>query len=125
MSKPRGAVLRPGRNRPSHDRKTRVASGTVHRTGIVRWRRDVRPVSLADLASSAASLRWSPALIELLCEELHITEAIEAILGMGIRKLHPTEYPRAVALAVILRHSWRPDDLDDIVSRLGLAVQNH
>ena len=85
----------------------------------------VYPVSLADLADSAASIRWSLGLIELLCEELDITDAVEEALGTRIGTRKAPQYPRAVALAVILRHSWRPEDLEEIVSRLGLTVRHH
>ena len=125
MSKFCRTMWRNGRHRLRRDERIRAAHGDVQRAEIARWRREVRPASLADLASSAASVRWSPGLIELLCEELHITDAVEAILGTRIRKLQAPQYPRAVALAVILRHSWRPDDLDDIVSRLGLTGRHH
>jgi hypothetical protein len=87
MSKPRRAVLRHGGCRPGRDRMTHSGNGNVKRAEIDRWRRYVRPVSLADLAASAASIRWSPALIEFLCEELHITDAVEEALGTRIGTL--------------------------------------
>jgi hypothetical protein len=58
--------------------------------------------------------------LELLIEELYIDESIEALLGKHPHALPMRRYPEAVAVALILRHSWRADDLACMVERLGL-----
>jgi hypothetical protein len=58
--------------------------------------------------------------LELLIEELYIDESIEALLGEHPHALPTRRYPEAIAVALILRHSWRTDDLACIVERLGL-----
>jgi hypothetical protein len=58
--------------------------------------------------------------LELLIEELYIDESIEALLGEHPHALPTRRYPEAIAVALILRHSWRADDLACIVERLGL-----
>jgi hypothetical protein len=59
-------------------------------------------------------------LLEPLIEELYIDESIEDLLGERPRDLPTRRYPEAIAVALILRHSWRADDLAWIVERLGL-----
>ena len=46
---------------------------------------------------------------------------IEKLLGTAPRTLPLRKYPQAVAMALILRHSWRADDLEAILERLGLS----
>jgi hypothetical protein len=59
-------------------------------------------------------------LLEVLTEELYIDESIDDLLGEHPRDLPTRRYPEAIAVALILRHSWRADDLAWIVERLGL-----
>jgi hypothetical protein len=58
--------------------------------------------------------------LELLIEELYVDESIDHLLGEHPRDLPTRRYPEAIAVALILRHSWRADDLAWIVERLGL-----
>jgi hypothetical protein len=85
-----------------------------------RWRRDARPEALRVAVRRTNGLRWSASLLELLIEELYIDESIEALLGEHPLALPKRRYPEAMAVALILRHSWRADDLACIVERLGL-----
>ena len=86
-----------------------------------RWRRDVRPRSVRSAVSATASLRWSPSLMKVLVEELYVDDGLEELLGKAPSRLQVRQYPQAVAVALILRHSWRADDLACILERLGLA----
>jgi hypothetical protein len=85
------------------------------------WRRVMRPNVVRDLVSATGSLRWSTTLIEVLLEELYEDYDIEKLLASAPRQLQHQQFPQAVALAVILRHSWRADDLASILERLGLS----
>ena len=85
-----------------------------------RWRRNARPDALRAAVRRTKGLRWSASLLELLIEELYIDESIEALLGEHPLALPKRRYPEAIAVALILRHSWRADDLACIVERLGL-----
>lgn len=85
-----------------------------------RWRRDARPEALRAAVHRTKGLRWSASLLELLIEELYIDESIETLLGEHPHALPTRRYPEAIAVALILRHSWRADDLACIVERLGL-----
>ena len=90
-------------------------------TSARRWRRDTRPriVSAAVLATKA--LRWSPRLIEAVLEELYVDDHFEDLLGVP-GELQAPQFPQALAVALILRHSWHPDDLACILKRLALQV---
>jgi hypothetical protein len=58
--------------------------------------------------------------MKVLAEELYVDETLEALLGSSLNKLQRRRYPQAVAIALILRHSWRTDDVGSILERLEL-----
>jgi len=91
------------------------------KTSTDYWRRIIRPRLVRELVSATESLRWSPKLIEVLLEELYADNDIEELLDSTPRKLQHHQFPQAVALAIILRHSWRADDLASILERLDLS----
>ena len=66
-------------------------------------------------------LRWSPSLMEVLLEELYVDDGLEGLLGKPPNELQVRQYPQAIAAALILRHSWRADDLACILERLGMT----
>jgi hypothetical protein len=59
--------------------------------------------------------------MEVLLEELYVGEGLEALLGKPAAEFGAREYPHAVAVALILRHSWRADDLACILARLQVT----
>jgi hypothetical protein len=59
--------------------------------------------------------------MEVLLEELYVDDGLEVLLGTAPDKLGVRQYPQAVAVALILRHSWRADDLACILARLGVT----
>ena len=88
-----------------------------------RWRRQTRSTLLSNALAATASLPWSPALIELLAEEMFVADALEELLGVKLHSLDAARYPQAIALALVLRHSWQPDDLRYVLDRLGLLPE--
>lgn len=88
---------------------------------LAHWRANVRSPLLQQAAVAAKSLSWSPALFEMLVEELHAEELLENLLHRPVREIEPRRYPQAIAVALMLRHSWRDDDLADVLERLGLS----
>ena len=110
----RVSSARPG-TKPTSARTTRSTQAADK-----RWRRDDRPEALRAAVRRTKGLRWSASLLELLIEELYVDESIEALLGEHPHALRTRRYPEAIAVALILRHSWRADDLACIVERLGL-----
>jgi len=63
-------------------------------------------------------LDWSPALFATLLEELGEHDGLESLLGRT--DLNVVAYPQAIALALILRHSWQPHHLRRILESLEL-----
>ena len=128
----------PSRRKPPETKSparapTSARSGPAHRAGMnrrspaptdattKRWRRDVRPRAVRSAVSATASLRWSSSLMEVLLEELYVDDGLEELLGKSPTELQLRQYPQAVAAALILRHSWRADDLACILERLGMT----
>jgi hypothetical protein len=87
-----------------------------------RWRRDARPAYVRSALIATKALRWSRPLIEAVLEELYVDDHFEELLGRAPGDLRPGQYPQAIAVALILRHSWHPDDLACMLKRLKLRV---
>ena len=87
-----------------------------------RWRRDTRPASVRAAVSATKGLRWTRPLIEAVLEELYVDDHFEELLGRAPGDLRPGQYPQAIAVALILRHSWHPDDLACMLKRLKLRA---
>ena len=83
------------------------------------WRRDHRFEDLCGLADSARGLEWSRGLLYALLEELHVSDDFDVLVGR-VARLPTSQYPRLVAVALLLRHSWSPEDLERTATRLGL-----
>ena len=87
---------------------------------IVDWRRTVRPALLRKATTATTGLDWSPALFATLLDELDENDGIEWLLGPDRKDLDVDAYLQAIALALILRHSWQADDLHWILESLQL-----
>lgn len=106
-------------------RLPRVASARERTHGeesleVARWRTAARPRTLRAVLAATVDTAWSPVLLQFLVEELYVGEELERLLGSTVRDIPQHRYPQVVALALMLRHSWRPDDLDYVVRRLRL-----
>lgn len=96
---------------------------STHRIGapssasVDTWRAHMRSLVLEGLADGMHGLSWTHELLSALLEELHITEEFEQLAGST-----PTnpkrDAARLLALALFLRHSWDPADLDVMVDRV-------
>jgi len=84
------------------------------------WRRHMRARILHSLIEQTADLSWSPRLISLLLDELHISDEFDR-LNARVPSRPASDYPQLVAIAVLLRHSWCPRDLARTARRLGLS----
>ena len=100
---------------------TKGTSGAAN-AATRRWRRDGRPESIRAAVSATKSLRWSRPLIEAVLDELYVDDHFEELLGRAPGDLRPGQYAQAIAVALILRHSWHPDDLACMLKRLKLRV---
>jgi hypothetical protein len=77
---------------------------------------------LKALAASTVDLRWSPALVYALLEELHTDEAFHELVEVLIRNGARANYPQVLFLALAARHSWQPDDLSRRLRRLDIRA---
>jgi hypothetical protein len=91
-------------------------------TDAERWRTMLRPQVLGLIASSTRKLSWNGRLLSLLLEELYVDDLFTALVGPA-QRLPRARYAQAVALAIALRHSWRPDDLLGVATRLGINLK--
>ena len=104
-------------------RPAKHSRGAVSRRNTAkRWRRDTRPQLVRAAVSATNAIRWSPVLIETVLEELYIDDHFEELLGRAVGDLRPGQYAQAIAVALILRHSWHPDDLACMLKRLKLRA---
>jgi hypothetical protein len=106
-----------GRAEGSSERGAEADSAVRH------WRRDVRPRALRAAVVAVKSMTWSPDLLELLMKEMYVDQSVEEVLDKRLRALPQRRYPQAIAVALILRHSWRADDLAWILRRLNLSAK--
>jgi hypothetical protein len=113
---------RKGRDRPAAGKRVsgrRSADHISHTEAVpvAEWRRSHRRRALQEVARRARGLRWSKDLLSLLLEELYVDDSIDEIIGNPLRA-PTTRFPQVVAVAIALRHSWRPDDLANVSKRL-------
>ena len=85
---------------PRHSTPDRSLGGLRHQGAPV--------VAVPDRGSSSRSCTW--------------TTTSRSCSGRAPGDLRPGQYPQAIAVALILRHSWRPDDLACMLKRLKLRV---
>ena len=107
-----GSTRRP---RTSPPRRT----WTPERVQVHDWRRHGRLDDLGTFAEGASGLPWSRALFHALLEELHIGDDFDGLVGR-VAYRPASQYPRLLAIALLLRHSWCPQDLERTATRLGL-----
>lgn len=108
----------PRSSRPHIERRASRSADTATR----RWRRDIRPTSVRAAVSATNRIRWTRPLIEAVLEELYVDDHFEELLGRAPGHLRPGQYAQAIAVALILRHSWHPEDLACMLKRLKLGV---
>lgn len=113
---------RPASGRSGRESRPSTRRGAVVPKSARSWRRDTRRRVVRAAVLATRALRWSPQLIEAVLEELYVDDHFENLLGAP-GQLRASQYPQAIAVALILRHSWHPDDLACIFRRLGLKVK--
>lgn len=107
------------------DRQLEAALRAKQQLDTERWRAELRPRALRLFAARAARLRWTRALVTLVVEELCSDDLFDELVG-SLSRVPPRQWPRVLAIAVALRHSWRRDGLTRIARRLriSLAIAN-
>ena len=88
---------------------------------VEHWREELRPRVMRLFASRAATLTWSRALVELLVDELYPDDLFTGLVG-NLDRVPRRQWPRVLAIAVALRHSWRRDGLARVARRLHVSL---
>jgi len=97
------------------------AARAKQQTDAECWRRELRPRAMRLIAARTRRLAWSRALVSLLLNELQPDDLFTEIVG-AFNRITPSRFPQAVAIALLLRHSWRQVDLTRIAKRLGITL---
>jgi len=104
----------------SQSPRTLRTSPKTRRNDLADWRHLTRPVILDDFLDRTCDLCWSRELIDLLLDELHVSDEFDDLIGR-VPPSAQVNYPQLVALALVLRHSWFPEDLARIIAEPGLS----
>ena len=94
---------------------------TPERVQVDDWRRHGRLDDLRTIAEGASGLTLSRGLLHALLEELHISDDFDVLVG-PVARVPASQYPRLLAIALLLRHSWCPQDLSRTAARIALSV---
>ena len=84
---------------------------------LAGWRQWERAQRLRTLAAAVHGLQWTPGLVRLVLEELHVGDEVIRLFD---RRHTATARKTAevIAAAVADRHSWRADDFRTIIRRI-------
>ena len=107
--------MRKQTNRHGPKRRSRNGSDPLQ-----DWRRRLRPQILSELVEQSNDLPWSSRLITLLLSELHVGDEFYDLVDSADQPA-PQQYAQLIAIALLLRHSWFPEDLADTAVWLGLS----
>ena len=88
------------------------------------FRQQHRDDVLQEIADSTHGLEWTRRLVTALLDELHVTDEFDRLVG-PLSRVPASQFPRLIALAVVLRHSWSLGDLSRTSHHLGLGCGSH
>jgi hypothetical protein len=108
---------------PDVDSLLEGAVRTKQQLDTERWRKELRPRAIRLFAARAAKLTWSRALLKLVIEELYPDDLFRQLIG-NFDRVPRRKWPRVLAIAVALRHSWRRDGLERIAKRLHISLRS-
>jgi hypothetical protein len=103
------------------DRYLEEATRAQQQHEAERWRQELRPRAIRTFAGRAAKLTWSRALLKLVVAELYPDDLFTELVG-NLDRVPAREWPRVLAIAVALRHSWRRDGLTRVARRLRISL---
>ena len=101
--------------------KLQPRTWTPERVQVQHWRQQHRVEVLRELADGAHGLGWTRGLVNALLDELHVTDEFDRLVG-PTSHVPASQFPRLVAIALLLRHSWSLYDLSRTGKRIGLGV---
>ncbi|MGE0703783.1 MAG: hypothetical protein AB7F99_15435 [Vicinamibacterales bacterium] len=103
------------------DRFLEEAARAQHQRDAERWREELRPRAIRVFATRATTLNWTRALLKLVVDELYPDDLFAELVG-DLDRVPPRYWPRVLAIAVALRHSWRRDGLASVARRLHVSL---
>jgi hypothetical protein len=103
------------------DQYLEEAHRAKHRLDADRWRAELRPRAMQLFASRVAKLAWSRPLLQAVVQELYPDDLFAELIG-NLDRVPSRHWPRVIAIAVALRHSWRPDQLTRLARRLRVSL---
>ena len=103
------------------DRYLEEAARAKQQYDAERWREELRPRALRLFAAHAKKLTWSRALLKLIVDELFPDDLFLELVG-NLDRVPRRQWPRVLAIAVALRHSWRRDGLARVARRLRVSL---
>lgn len=103
------------------DRYLEEAARAKYHADAERWRQELRPRALRHFAARTKTLPWSRALLKLVVEELFPDDSFAELVG-NLDRVPRRQWPRVLAIAVALRHSWRRDGLNRIARSLRVSL---
>ena len=101
--------------------KPQPRTWTPERVEARHWRERHRLAVLQEMAEGAHDLPWTRRLVNTLLDELHVTDEFDRLVG-PISRVPASQFPRLIAIALLLRHSWSLYDLSRTGKRVGLGV---
>ena len=105
------------------DRQLEEAARAKQQFDAERWRAELRPCAMRSFAACASKLTWSRALLKLVVAELFPDDLFTELIG-NLDRVPRRQWPRVIAIAVALRHSWRRDGLARIAKQLQLCFRS-
>ena len=103
------------------DRYLEEAARAKQQLDAARWREELRPHALRAFSARTTKLTWSRALLKLIVDELYPDDLFTELIG-NLDRVPSRQWPRVLAIAVALRHSWRRDGLARIAGRLRISL---
>jgi hypothetical protein len=103
------------------DRYLEEAARAKQQFDADRWRQELRPRALRHFSARTAKLTWSRALLKLVVEELYPDDCFTELVG-NLDRVPRHHWPRVLAIAVALRHSWRRDGLPRMARSLRVSL---
>lgn len=103
------------------DRQLEEAVRAKQQLDAERWRAELRPRAMRSFAARTKKLTWSRALLKLVVAELFPDDLFTELVG-NLDRVPRRQWPRVIAIAVALRHSWRRDGLTRIAKRLRVSL---
>ena len=101
--------------------KLQPRTWTPERVEARHWRERHRLAVLQEMAEGAHDLPWTRRLVNTLLDELHVTDEFDRLVG-PVSRVPVSQFPRLIAIALLLRHSWSLYDLSRTGKRVGLGV---